>query len=227
MADTGSERDRPDAPGGADRLERSLEGSAAARTARAAGRRLRRLVVASFLYRWLTAEPDPDVIVIDLRETRTVGPVLALLDRLLEGLAAAARGSRAVRVGRALWAAVLAAPVRAAGVAAVGAAAAGLLAATATGLTPARAAPLVALGVAGLAATRETRSWARLRETRPVRLLVAAFEPPEPPERAARSDTDGSAGPAGPATDPGGDDADDARPDPGGSTDRSDPDRKL
>jgi hypothetical protein len=37
----------------------------------------------SILYRWLTAEPEPDVIVIDLRETWTVGPLLDLLDRLL------------------------------------------------------------------------------------------------------------------------------------------------
>lgn len=36
----------------------------------------------SFLYQWLTTEPDPDVVVIDLRETYTVGPVIALLDRV-------------------------------------------------------------------------------------------------------------------------------------------------
>lgn len=37
----------------------------------------------SFLYRWLTKEPEPDVIVIDLRETLSVGPIIALLDRVL------------------------------------------------------------------------------------------------------------------------------------------------
>jgi hypothetical protein len=37
----------------------------------------------SALYRWLTAEPEPDVIVIDLRETWTVGPLLKLLDGLI------------------------------------------------------------------------------------------------------------------------------------------------
>ncbi len=36
----------------------------------------------SFLYRWLTAEPDPEVVVIDLRETHTVGPFVILLDQL-------------------------------------------------------------------------------------------------------------------------------------------------
>ncbi|MFC7026549.1 hypothetical protein ACFQH8_01515 [Halomicroarcula sp. GCM10025710] len=40
----------------------------------------------SFLFRWLTAEPDPDVIVIDLRETVTVGPLLAVLDSVLSVL---------------------------------------------------------------------------------------------------------------------------------------------
>lgn len=45
-------------------------------------RRLRRWGRHSFLYRWLTKEPEPDVIVIDLRETYTVGPLLAGLDRL-------------------------------------------------------------------------------------------------------------------------------------------------
>ncbi|SHH68142.1 hypothetical protein [Halobaculum gomorrense] len=34
----------------------------------------------SWLYTWLTKEPEPEVIVIDLRETWTVGPVIALLD---------------------------------------------------------------------------------------------------------------------------------------------------
>lgn len=38
---------------------------------------------ASFLYRWSTKEPEPDVVVIDLRETLSVGPIIALLDRVL------------------------------------------------------------------------------------------------------------------------------------------------
>lgn len=41
---------------------------------------------ASFLYRWLTKEPEPDVVVIDLRETLSVGPFIALLDRVLRWL---------------------------------------------------------------------------------------------------------------------------------------------
>lgn len=41
------------------------------------------IVRASRLYRWLTAEPDPTVVTIDLRETYTVGPVLRLTERLV------------------------------------------------------------------------------------------------------------------------------------------------
>jgi hypothetical protein len=44
-------------------------------------------VRSSVLYRWLTKEPEPEVIVIDLRETWTVGPILALLDRAVAWLA--------------------------------------------------------------------------------------------------------------------------------------------
>ena len=37
----------------------------------------------SLLYRWLTKEPEPEVIVIDLRETWTVGPFITLLDAFI------------------------------------------------------------------------------------------------------------------------------------------------
>jgi hypothetical protein len=47
----------------------------------------------SWLYGWLTAEPDPDIIVIDLRETYTVGPVIATLDRLAGWIGPRWRGS--------------------------------------------------------------------------------------------------------------------------------------
>ena len=52
----------------------------------------------SFCYRWLTAEPDPDVIVIDLRETYTVGPVITLFDRLTPFVERTWDGSFASRV---------------------------------------------------------------------------------------------------------------------------------
>jgi hypothetical protein len=44
------------------------------------GSKAARVVRRSFLFHWLTKEPEPQVIVIDLRETRTVEPIIRLLD---------------------------------------------------------------------------------------------------------------------------------------------------
>jgi len=48
----------------------------------------------SYGYRWLTAEPDPSVVVIDLRETRTVGPFVRLLEWGIEPIERAWTRSR-------------------------------------------------------------------------------------------------------------------------------------
>jgi len=49
--------------------------------------RITEVTRASGLYRWLTAEPEPDVIVIDLRKTYTVGPFIAVLDAIAPRIA--------------------------------------------------------------------------------------------------------------------------------------------
>ena len=62
--------------------------------------RVTSLIKGSYCYRWLTKEPEPEVIVIDLRETYAVGPFIALLDRLLPHIEQAwqhSRGGAAVR----------------------------------------------------------------------------------------------------------------------------------
>jgi hypothetical protein len=64
------------------RLTTSVERSRLAGTVDHVGTTLATWVRGSWLYGWLTAEPDPDIIVIDLRETYTVGPVIAVIDRL-------------------------------------------------------------------------------------------------------------------------------------------------
>lgn len=46
----------------------------------AANRTLAHWTRSSRLFRWLTAEPDPDVVVIDLRKTWTVAPFLAVVE---------------------------------------------------------------------------------------------------------------------------------------------------
>ena len=159
-----------------------VAGSTIVAASRAAGRRVAAWVRGSAIYEWLTAEPDPDVIVIDLRETWTVGPFLVVLDRVIDALVAAASGSRLVEVGLAGVDAVRAAPLRVGGLAA---AVIGLLVAVRGVLGGPAIAPL-ALGVAvvagGLVAMRDDRDWETLRETRPVELALAALEPPEPPE---------------------------------------------
>ena len=67
-------------------------------TTRSLAGRLSGWVRASSLYRWLTGEPDPDVVVIDLRETYAVGPVIALLDRLAAPLGRLYRDSTLQRL---------------------------------------------------------------------------------------------------------------------------------
>ena len=54
----------------------------------------------SWLFRWLTKEPEPEVIVIDLRETWTVGQSLAFLERVLAPLARAAPTARVTALAR-------------------------------------------------------------------------------------------------------------------------------
>lgn len=136
----------------------------------------------SALYQWLTAEPDPEVIVIDLRETWTVGPVLRVLDWLIDRLVDAAPDSHAIGVAQRGVTASRAAPLRVVGLVAavfgLGVASSGLL-----GSVPMiRLAVGIGLSVGGIIAMQDDRDWATLRETRPVALAIAALEPPAPPE---------------------------------------------
>ena len=143
----------------------------------------------SYLYRWLTAEPDPEVIVIDLRETWTVGPFIRLLDAVLDRVLPALEDSRVATAARTGVRRTLAAPLVVAGLALlVGGLGLGLVSVAGGTLGSTRLGLAVGAVVAGAVATRERRSWAALRETRPVALLVAALEPPEPPDREPASD---------------------------------------
>ena len=138
----------------------------------------------SWLYRWLTAEPDPDVIVIDLRETRIVGPILRVLDWLFTSLGTSSGGSLLATVGRRGYRFAVSRPVQLAS-AGLGAGALALVALLlATGSESLGLVVVTAvLAVVAALGSRVEASWTDLRETRPVRLLVAAFEPPEPPTR--------------------------------------------
>lgn len=80
---------------------RWIEGARTVGAAETVGRRITAVARRSWLYRWLTAEPEPEVVVIDLRETYTVGPVLAVLDRCLAVLGPPVRAW--IRRVRPLW----------------------------------------------------------------------------------------------------------------------------
>ncbi|KPN29449.1 hypothetical protein SY89_00162 [Halolamina pelagica] len=65
-------------------IRRGLEQSRFIGTVETASRWVTNAVRNSWLYNWLTAEPEPEVIVIDLRETWTVGPFIKILDWAIE-----------------------------------------------------------------------------------------------------------------------------------------------
>jgi hypothetical protein len=77
-----------------ERLSAISDGSQVISAGRAIGVRASEFVQQSYCYRWLTKEPDPEVIVIDLRETYTVGPFIKLLDMLIPHIEDAWQHSR-------------------------------------------------------------------------------------------------------------------------------------
>ncbi|CCQ32998.1 hypothetical protein HTIA_0858 [Halorhabdus tiamatea SARL4B] len=143
----------------------------------------KRTVRTSWLYRWLTAEPEPDVIVIDLRETAIVGPLLGVLDWFLvrvltygEESVASVAGKRGVDILRAR-------PIQAMSTVVLAAVAASLAVVIAGGTPTAGAIGLRLLALSlALAGTRLRYSAEDLAETRVYSVLVALLEPPEPPE---------------------------------------------
>jgi len=148
----------------------------------------RRSVKGSWLYRWLTAEPEPDVVVIDLRETLTVGPWLRLVQRALEWLLPAAVSSALFRTCRRGHGLALGRPVQIASLLLAGSAAV-IVGIAATLATPALVAVGIVFAILALAGSRVDRSWEELRDTRAVGALAAAFEPPEPPESPERTES--------------------------------------
>jgi hypothetical protein len=174
-----------------DRLSSVGQGKRATRL----GAWVRRVVTNSVVYRWLTAEPDPEVIVIDLRETVTIGPFVATLDRVGGWLDAAAASSGTIAVGRSLVAEFRAAPVRLLGaVVALGSALALLVGVGLGAVGTVVTVILAVFALAGLAGTQVTASWADLVDSRLGRVVVAAFEPPTD-ESADVIDSDADDGP--------------------------------
>ena len=145
-------------------------------------------VRSSWLYQWLTAEPDPDVIVIDLRETVIVGPLLGVLDWLIVRALTYWDGSvLSLLAGRSANG-FCDRPIQAVSTVVLAAIAANVAVAIATG-TPTASAIGIRLLVMGLTllGTRLTHSAEELTETRVYGVIVALLEPPEPPETSTES----------------------------------------
>ncbi|QLG48930.1 hypothetical protein [Natrinema halophilum] len=159
------------------------------------GGTVQRYVTASFGYRWLTSEPEPDVIVIDLRKTGTIGPFIDVLDRSLSELAAG-RPSSAVADGvTALEEIVRDRPIAVAATVGLTAVWVSLLA---LGLGGAISLPLLVAHLLGavlaIAGVRSRRSLDDVREMRLIQLLISVLEPPEPPQPALRTDDEAEDG---------------------------------
>lgn len=143
----------------------------------------------SFLYRWLTAEPEPDIVVIDLRETYTVGPFLAIFDPVVGTLSRGWHTASIESLARTTHSALRDHPIRTVSLVALVAlltslaVSASLGTPTATGL----GVGLIGIGLAALG-TRIRVSWEQCTESATYRYLVAALEPPEPPESSETTD---------------------------------------
>lgn len=138
----------------------------------------------SWLYRWLTKEPEPEVIVIDLRETWTVGPFIALLDWAIGGLSSTYENSLTEQFVSGVARRLYRAPIRYISLMFLGflIPAAGVLIITGEqyrvsilGLSI-----LVIVALLGLFIDL---SWPTIRQSKPIQLLITALEPPDPPER--------------------------------------------
>ena len=154
---------------------------------------LQRYITGSFGYQWLTAEPDPDVIVIDLRETVIGTLVIRPLEWTTETITDASSDSRLVEPMHTLYRATHTNPIRLLGIAGLSSIPLlfALLALTGQLSIPTTAG-LVVLGTAAGLATRARWSLDELLETRVAKALIAAFEPPAPPERASTDGNDES-----------------------------------
>ena len=151
----------------------------------AAGRVIGRWARQSSLYRWLTREPDPEVIVIDLRETYTVGPIIGALDWTTAKLTPWWRASGLRRLCAGAADRFRERPIRSLGVVVMAVVAVRLVVGVGAGNLSGRTVALsLALFGAGAVATRSNHSTADIRDTRGYELLAAALEPPEPPGKA-------------------------------------------
>lgn len=137
----------------------------------------------AWLYRWLTAEPEPDVVVIDLRETWTVGPIVEILDRVIEAIAPAQSGSTLLSGARALEERIRQSPIRTLSLVVVAAVATNVaLQALLGSLTRIELFLAAVVFAVALVGTRVRTTWEEFVDSAVGQWLIALLEPPEPPE---------------------------------------------
>ena len=172
------------------RLARRVAGRAATATRRsrvaALIRWTGRAAQGSWLYRWLTAEPETEVVVIDLRETVIIGPLLGVLDAVLEPLVSHWQEGVSGRLLARLREEFLAGPVQLASTAACVAVLTVLLFLVAVGSPSSTGGVLLVLLAPALAGTRVRLSadelGDELADANVTDWLAALLAPPEPPE---------------------------------------------
>jgi hypothetical protein len=137
----------------------------------------------------LTAEPDPDVVVTDLRETVFIGPILTALDRFLTPLAQQWKRARAKSLYDVSSERFAARPIQAVSTLVLVMTLVNiLLLAIDSPSLDAVGSRLIVLSLA-LAGTRVTASLDQLSEMRIYESPVALLAPLEPSETAGRDDT--------------------------------------
>ncbi|WP_415380053.1 hypothetical protein [Halosimplex sp. TS25] len=137
----------------------------------------------SWLYNWLTAEPNPDVVVIDLRETYVVGPVIRILDYMFDVLSRGWGRARSGQLLEGLQQEFVDRPIQVVSGAALAVVAVSLAVIVAIGSATGQTVGFMLLpAAAALAGTRIRVSWDEVTDSHTYELLVALLEPPEPPE---------------------------------------------
>lgn len=151
---------------------------------------IKQYVYTSWLYRWLTDEPDPAVVVIDLRETLALGPLLARLEIAIRDAIGVMPTSGGLRRGFQLRARFQQRPIRVVSFGLIGVVLLAFIPLLATGETVGFVTFLLfGLLLVGLRGTQSSISWAEIKETDAYKTISTVFEPPDSP---ATTDTTGS-----------------------------------
>lgn len=147
--------------------------------ARAIVERVRPLIDDSIVCQWFTATPCSERIELDLRGAYVLVPFFWLLDRLPVKRRVVIANSRLAVVGRAASTEFRTAPLKLFGICLMLGCVCAVSILTARGLLSSfRLVLLTGLGIAGLASTQLSFSWAELRESRIGRLTVVALAAP-------------------------------------------------